>query len=62
MIYISSACVKHKKIKDSVHELAENGFKNNPKRRAETDKSRSYKIPSTKDSKSLHFSFNQLLF
>ena len=28
MIYISSACVKHKKIKDSVHELAENGFKN----------------------------------
>lgn len=30
----------------------ENGFKNNPKSRAETDKSRSYKTPSTKDSKS----------
>ena len=28
MIYISSACVKHKKIRDSVQELADNGFKN----------------------------------
>lgn len=28
MIYISSACVRHKKIKDSVKELAVNGFKN----------------------------------
>jgi len=28
MIYISSSCVKHKKIKDSVQELADNGFKN----------------------------------
>ncbi len=28
MIYISSSCVKHKKIKDSVQELVDNGFKN----------------------------------
>lgn len=28
MIYISSSCVKHKKIKDSVQELVNNGFKN----------------------------------
>ena len=28
MIYISSSCIKHKKIKDSVQELAENGFRN----------------------------------
>ncbi|PHR53354.1 MAG: xylose isomerase [Arcobacter sp.] len=28
MIYISSACVKHKKIKDSVQDLVDNGFKN----------------------------------
>lgn len=28
MIYISSSCVKHKKIKDSVQELVENGFTN----------------------------------
>ena len=28
MIYVSSSCVKHKKIKDSVQELVENGFKN----------------------------------
>jgi len=28
MIYISTSCVKHKKIKDSVQELAENGFQN----------------------------------
>ncbi len=27
MIYISSSCVKHKKIKDSVQELVDNGFK-----------------------------------
>ena len=28
MIYISTSCVKHNKIKDSVEELASNGFKN----------------------------------
>ena len=28
MIYISTSCVKHSKIKDSVEELASNGFKN----------------------------------
>ncbi len=28
MIYISSSCVKHNKIKDSVQELVDNGFKN----------------------------------
>ena len=28
MIYISTSCVKHNKIKDSVEELAENGFQN----------------------------------
>lgn len=28
MIYISSSCVKHSKIKDSVQELVKNGFKN----------------------------------
>ena len=28
MIYISTSCVKHRKIKDSVEELALNGFKN----------------------------------
>ncbi|MCT7487123.1 sugar phosphate isomerase/epimerase [Aliarcobacter cryaerophilus] len=28
MIYVSSSCVKHKKIKDSVEELARNGFQN----------------------------------
>jgi sugar phosphate isomerase/epimerase len=28
MIYVSSSCVKHNKIKDSVKELATNGFKN----------------------------------
>ena len=28
MIYISTSCVKHSKIKDSVQELAENGFQN----------------------------------
>ena len=28
MIYISTSCVKHKKIKDSVQELAKNGFQN----------------------------------
>ena len=28
MIYISSACVKHDKIKDSVQELVDNGFSN----------------------------------
>ena len=28
MIYISTSCVKHNKIKDSVEELATNGFKN----------------------------------
>lgn len=28
MIYVSSSCIRHKKIKDSVQELAENGFKN----------------------------------
>lgn len=28
MIYVSSSCVKHKKIKDSVQELVKNGFKN----------------------------------
>ncbi|TLP38525.1 TIM barrel protein [Arcobacter arenosus] len=28
MIYISSSCVKHKKIKDSIQELVDNGFKN----------------------------------
>lgn len=28
MLYISSACVKHEKIKDSVEELAQNGFLN----------------------------------
>ena len=28
MIFISSACVKHYKIKDSVQELVNNGFKN----------------------------------
>lgn len=28
MIYISSSCVKHKKIKDSVQDLVDNGFKN----------------------------------
>jgi len=28
MIYISSSCVKHKKIKDSVQELVDNGFNN----------------------------------
>ncbi|WP_320035326.1 TIM barrel protein [Halarcobacter sp.] len=28
MIYVSSSCVKHKKIKNSVEELAQNGFKN----------------------------------
>jgi sugar phosphate isomerase/epimerase len=28
MIYVSSSCVKHKKIKDSVQELANAGFKN----------------------------------
>ena len=28
MIYISSSCVKNTKIKDSVEELATNGFKN----------------------------------
>ena len=28
MIYISTACVRHKKISDSVKELAENGFLN----------------------------------
>lgn len=28
MIYISSSCVKHSKIKDSVQELVENGFRN----------------------------------
>src|SRR3989338_3393905 len=27
MLYLSSACVKHEKIKDSVEELAANGFK-----------------------------------
>ena len=28
MIYISTSCVKHRKIKDSIEELASNGFKN----------------------------------
>ena len=28
MIYVSTSCVKHNKIKDSVEELASNGFKN----------------------------------
>ena len=28
MIYVSTSCVKHNKIKDSVEELAENGFQN----------------------------------
>ena len=28
MIYISTSCIKHNKIKDSVEELASNGFKN----------------------------------
>lgn len=28
MIYVSSSCVKHKKIKDSVEELSKNGFQN----------------------------------
>lgn len=28
MIYVSSSCVKHNKIKDSVQELVDNGFKN----------------------------------
>ncbi len=28
MIYVSSSCVKHAKIRDSVQELAENGFQN----------------------------------
>ncbi len=28
MIYVSSACLRHKKIKDSVQELAKNGFQN----------------------------------
>ena len=28
MIYVSSSCIGHKKIKDSVKELAENGFQN----------------------------------
>ena len=28
MIYVSSSCVRHKKIKDSVRELADNGFQN----------------------------------
>lgn len=28
MIYISSSCVKHKKIKDSIIELADNGYQN----------------------------------
>jgi sugar phosphate isomerase/epimerase len=28
MIYISSSCVKHKKIKNTVQELVDNGFKN----------------------------------
>jgi len=28
MIYVSSSCIRHKKIKDSVQELAENGFQN----------------------------------
>ncbi len=28
MIYVSSSCIRHKKIKDSVKELAENGFQN----------------------------------
>ncbi|MCK9337534.1 MAG: sugar phosphate isomerase/epimerase [Arcobacteraceae bacterium] len=28
MIYVSSSCVKHKKIKDSVQELANSGFRN----------------------------------
>lgn len=28
MIFVSSSCVKHKKIKDSVQELVDNGFKN----------------------------------
>lgn len=28
MIYVSSSCVKHKKIKDSIQDLIDNGFKN----------------------------------
>ena len=28
MIYVSSACIRHKKIKDSVKELADHGFRN----------------------------------
>ncbi|MEA2018959.1 MAG: TIM barrel protein [Campylobacterota bacterium] len=28
MIYISSSCIKHNKIKDSIEELVDNGFKN----------------------------------
>lgn len=28
MIYVSSSCVKHKKIKDSIQELVDNGFRN----------------------------------
>ena len=40
----------------------EKGRRNNPNNLAETERSRSYKTPSTKFSKSLHFLCTQLLF